>query len=135
MANFSGGCLCGQIRYTVSGDPAFSGLCHCRNCQRYTGSAFEPVIAFPSSAVSVQGALKTYNDAGDTGKAVYRRFCPNCGSGVVAEAEVMPGMTMLLAGTLDDSSGFKPAMEIFCDSAQAWTTEPSERQRFPKMPG
>ena len=135
MANLTGGCLCGQIRYTASGDPALSGLCHCRNCQRYTGSAFETVIGFPSAAVSVQGTLKTYNDTGDSGKAVYRRFCPNCGSGVAAEAEALPGVTLLLAGTLDDPSSYKPAMELYCSSAQPWTNETSERKRFDKMPG
>jgi hypothetical protein len=135
MANMTGGCLCGRIKYTVSGDPAFSGLCHCRNCQRYTGSAFETAIGFPSSAVSVQGELKTYNDAGDSGKLVYRRFCPNCGSGVVAEAEVMPGMTLVLAGTLDDPSVFKPAMEVYCSSAQPWMNDATARKRFDKMPG
>jgi hypothetical protein len=135
MANITGGCLCGQIRYTVTGEPVFSGLCHCRNCQRYTGSAFEPVIGFPSSAISVTGELKTYQDTGDSGKAVYRRFCPNCGSGVIAEAEVMPGMTLVLAGTLEDPATFRPAMEIYCDSAQPWTNEGSERKKFAKMPG
>jgi hypothetical protein len=62
MANITGGCLCGRVRYTVTGEPAFSGLCHCRNCQRYTGSAFEALIAFPAASVSVQGELKAYDD-------------------------------------------------------------------------
>jgi hypothetical protein len=135
MANMTGGCLCGKVRYTTTSDPAFSGICHCRNCQRYTGSAFEPVIAFPSASVSVQGELKTYDDTGDSGKAVHRRFCPNCGSGVIAEADIMPGMTLVLAGTLDDTAAFNPAMEIYCSSAQPWTQTAGERQRFPKMPG
>jgi hypothetical protein len=135
MAQLTGGCLCGHIRYTIDAEPAFSGVCHCKNCQRYTGSAFEAVMAFPSAAVHVQGDLKTYNDKGDSGKAVYRRFCPNCGSGVVGDAEALPGLTLVLTGTLDDSSSFKPAMEIFCDSAQAWTTDGAQRQRFPRMPG
>lgn len=135
MANLTGGCLCGAIRYTVSGDAAFAGLCHCRNCQRATGSSFEPVMAFPSAAVSVQGELKTYQDTGDSGQALYRRFCPNCGSSVMADAAVMPGMTMILAGTLDDPSAFNPAMEIYCSSAQPWTQTAGERQKFAKMPG
>ena len=73
MATITGQCLCGRVRYTVTGDPAFSGVCHCRNCQRYTGSAFEPVMAFPADAVNVQGEIKTYQDTGDSGKPVYRR--------------------------------------------------------------
>ncbi len=49
-------------------------------------------------------------------------------------AELMPDAVMLPAGTLDDPSWVKPAMEIFCDSAQPWVSLAGERQRFPKMP-
>jgi hypothetical protein len=135
MTNLAGGCLCGRVRYTVSGDPVFSGVCHCRSCQRFTGSAFEAVIAFPNPAISAQGELKTYDDTGDSGKQVHRKFCPNCGSGVMTEVDVMPGMTLILSGSLDDPSSFTPTMEIYCDSAQPWVHGGGERQRFPKMPG
>ena len=135
MAEITGGCLCGRVRYTLSGEPAISGLCHCRNCQRYTGSAFEPVMVFPSANVSIQGELKTYEDKGDSGKAVLRRFCPNCGSGIIAEAEAMPNLAIILVGGFDDPSVFTPTMEIFCSSAQPWVHAGAERQRFPKMPG
>lgn len=53
----------------------------------------------------------------------------------MAEVAVMPGVTFVLAGTLDDPSAFKPTMELYCSSAQSWTKEPAERQRFDKMPG
>lgn len=56
MAAMRGGRLCGQVRYEIDTAPVFSGICHRRNRQKYTGSAFEPVMAFPSGAVSVQGA-------------------------------------------------------------------------------
>ena len=135
MAQITGGCLCGRVRYTLSGEPALSAICHCRNCQRYTGSAFEAVVAFPSAAVNVQGELKTYEDKGDSGKAVYRRFCPNCGSGIVAEAEALPGLTLILAGGFDDPAQFTPAVEVFCSSAQPWVHAGGERKQFPRRPG
>ena len=134
MANITGGCLCGRVRYTVTGEPAFSGLCHCRNCQHYTGSAFEALIAFPAASVSVQGELKTYDDTGDSGQPVHRRFCPNCGSGVVNEVDALPGVTIVLAGTLDDPAAFKPTMDVYWSSAQPWVHTSDERTRFPKMP-
>ncbi|MGE5270529.1 MAG: GFA family protein [Thiohalocapsa sp.] len=134
MAELTGGCLCGRVRYTLSGEPAFTALCHCKNCQRYTGSAFEAVVVYPSAAVSLQGELKTYHDTGDSGKQVRRRFCPNCGSGVIAEVDIMPGVTIVLAGTLDDASSYTPGMEIYCGSAQPWVHAGGERTRFPKMP-
>ena len=120
MTDTTGGCLCGRVRYTATGEPAFSGICHCRNCQRFTGSAFETTIGFPTSSVSVLGDLKTYDEISDAGRAVRRRFCPNCGSGVIAEADAFPGITIFLAGSLDDPTAYKPTMELFCSSAQPW---------------
>lgn len=134
--NISGQCLCGNVRYTATGEPAFTAICHCRNCQRYTGSAFEPIIALQSEAVNIQGELKTFNDIADSGKGVRCRFCPNCGSGMVAEVDVMPGLTFVLAGSMDDPSAFEPSMEVFCASAQPWVLQQaSTRQKFDRMPG
>ena len=135
MVNMTGGCLCGKVRYTISADPVFAGICHCRNCQRYTGSAFETVFGVPEAALKIEGELKTYDDKGDSGGTVHRRFCPNCGSGIVADVTVMPGIRIVLTGGLDDPSQFKPVMEIFCDSAQPWTMSTEPRQRIPRMPG
>ena len=100
-----------------------------------TGSAFAVVLGFPAAAVSMQGELKTYIDTGESGKSLSRRFCPDCGSSISTEAEAMPGMIMLKAGTLDDPSVVKPAVQIFCDSAQPWVSLGGEMQSFPKMPG
>ena len=89
----------------------------------------------PKPALTVQGPLATYTKPGDTGKTIERRFCPACGSSVADEASALPDVVMLGAGTLDDPSWVKPAMEIFCDSAQPWVHLEGEMHRFPKMPG
>ncbi|MGH7031287.1 MAG: GFA family protein [Stellaceae bacterium] len=129
-----GGCLCGKVRYSADAEPTFVGVCHCKNCQKGTGAAFAAVVALPKPAVSVQGNLKTFNDRGDTGKTMFRRFCPECGSSVMDEAEAMPGVLMILTGTLDDASWVKPAVQIYCDSAQPWVELGGNIQRFAKMP-
>jgi hypothetical protein len=130
-----GGCLCGKVRYSADVEPTLVGVCHCKNCQKASGTAFRVVFAVPTPALSVQGALKTFNDRGDSGKTVLRRFCPECGSAITTERQARPDVTMVMAGTLDDASWLKPTMEIFCDSAQPWVSLSGERQRFPKMPG
>jgi hypothetical protein len=130
-----GGCLCGKVRYSADAEPAFVGVCHCKNCQKASGTAFRVVFAVPKPALSVQGPLKTFDDRGDTGKTLHRRFCPECGSALITEAEVMPDLTIVMAGTLDDPSWVRPTMEIYCDSAQPWVSLGGDRQRFPKMPG
>jgi hypothetical protein len=66
---------------------------------------------------------------------VYRRFCPNCGSGVINGSEADPGIAVVLAGTLDDPSRFNPTVELFCGRARSWLRRlAGQRQRFPGMP-
>lgn len=135
MATITGGCLCGKVRYSATADPIFTGVCHCRNCQKSSGSAFAIVVAVPAPTLSVEGEPKTYEDTGDSGKPMFRRFCPECGSALMSEAAAMPGVIMLEAGTMDDPALLKPAMQIFCDSAQPWVQLGGEMQSFPRMPG
>jgi hypothetical protein len=111
MPEVGGGRLCGKIRFTANTEPVFVGVCHCRSCQRNSGSAFAVVLGFPAAAVSMQGELKTYTDTGDSGKSLYRRCCPECGSSISSEVEVMPGMILPKAGALDDPSALKPGVQ------------------------
>jgi hypothetical protein len=135
MPQIAGGCLCGKVRYTASGDPAFVGVCHCTDCQKFTGSAFGVIVGVPKSALSIQGKLATYSKAADSGGTTERKFCPECGSSIADEVAAMPDIIMLGAGTLDDASWVKPGMQIFCDSAQPWVQLQGEMKSFPKMPG
>jgi hypothetical protein len=129
-----GGCVCGKVRYSAEAEPIFVGVCHCTTCQKASGGAFNVVVAVPKPSLNLQGSTHTFTGHGDSGKATYRQFCPDCASPVAMSAEIMPDVVMLPAGTLDDRSWVKPAMEIFCDSAQPWVSLGGDRQRFPKMP-
>ena len=134
MKAMTGGCLCGRVRYTIGADPVRSGICHCRYCQRYTGSAFEPFMIFSQEAVQLEGTLASFGVRSERGGIVYRQFCPNCGSGVMNTSEAEPGIAVILAGTLDDPSRFNPSVEVFCSRAQPWLQLQGQRQRFPGMP-
>src|SRR5258708_38595736 len=107
--------------------PRRSGMCHWRNCRRYTGSAFEPFMMFPAASVNLKGELKSFDLAGDSGRIVHRRFCPNCGSGVVNDGDGDPGVMLVLAGRLDDQTVFIPTFEVFCATAQPWRHPGNER--------
>jgi hypothetical protein len=135
MVKITGGCLCGKVRYSADTDPILTAVCHCHNCQKASGSAFTIVVAVPQQTLHLQGELKAYEDTGDSGMSNYRHFCPTCGSRVMDEAGMAPGMLALQVGTLDDPSWVKPVVEIYCDSAQPWVSLGGDWQRFPKMPG
>jgi hypothetical protein len=134
MTTFSGGCLCGRIRYTTEAAPAFTGICHCRSCQRATGSAFSTSIAFPKGSVTLSAEPASYRSTADSGAPITRGFCPVCGSSVTVEAAAVPGMLLIAAGTLDDTSTISPGAELFCASAQPWVKLDGERAQFQAMP-
>jgi hypothetical protein len=135
MAKIAGGCLCGKVRYIAEAEPAFVAVCHCTDCQKFTGSAFGVVVGVPKPALSIQGKVTTYSKNGDTGRSISRQFCPECGSSIAEEVEAVPGVVMIASGTLDDTSWLKPGMQIYCDSAQSWVKLGGEMQSFAKMPG
>jgi|SRR5579862_3353021 len=135
MPQMTGGCLCGQVRYSANAEPAFTGVCHCTSCQKQSGGAFNIVVAVPQAALSMTGTTKSYAARGDSGNDNVSKFCPNCGSVILSEPAVMPGVSILRVGTLDDTSWIKPSMEIYCDSKQSWVELGGGLKSFPKMPG
>jgi hypothetical protein len=135
MIKMTGVCLCGQVRYTASGEPTLVGVCHCTHCQKQTGSAFSIVVEVPKSAFSIQGRLGKFNDTGDSGHRVERNFCPDCGSPIFSDAAIRPEATFIKGGTLDDTSWLDPKIHIYCDSKERWTPIPDGSQKFGKMPG
>jgi len=103
-------------------------VCHCRDCQRFTGSGFVCVLRVAKDAVHVQGELRSVETVGGSGKMIRRHFCPNCGSSVFGEP-FRPGFINVMGGTLDDPSIARPSVEIFCDDAFPWLHDGSTRPR------
>lgn len=122
MPDLNGSCLCGSVSYKCSVEPSMTAVCHCNNCQKQTGTAFSIIVAVPEEAISFTdaGSLSEYLTKGETGGAVRRRFCSNCGSPLVSIVESVPGAAFIKAGTLEDRSWLKPTLHIWCDTAQPW---------------
>ena len=130
MTEITGGCLCGKVRYTLTGEPLATMVCHCTHCQKQTGTSFSILLAAKSAAVSVTGTLASYADEGSSGQPIRRKFCSTCGSPILSEPDVAPGMVFLKAGTLDDTKGLNPTKEIWCQSAQSWVPHPETTEKF-----
>ncbi|MBL8393466.1 MAG: GFA family protein [Candidatus Accumulibacter sp.] len=132
--SLTGGCLCGAVRYESSVPPVMTGNCHCRDCQRASGSAYAPTLFAPSAAVTITGEVKYFTNKGSSGRAVSRGFCPGCGSQLFGTVEQMPGLLAIRAGTLDDPSLFQPAIDLFTSRAPAWDFMDPKLPKFPEMP-
>ena len=133
MREIIGGCLCGQLRYYANVEPAIVLVCHCKNCQKQTGTAYSVLVGIPKSAISLQGKLKTYHDVGDSGNPVERNFCPECGSPIFSDVAIIPNLIFIKAGTLDDTTWLDPHIHIYCDSAERCSHIPEESQKYAKM--
>ena len=101
-------------------DPVVMLNCHCRDCQKASGSAYAAVVAVPKNAVQMRGEPRYYRVVGKAGKAIERGFCPTCGSQLTVKLERLPDILGLQAGSLDDPSIYRPKMDVFTSSAQPW---------------
>ncbi len=119
---FSGQCLCGNISFEgrVASADAIAVHCHCKDCQRATGSGFATVVAVPEDNLRVNGTPAQFSVAGASGGEVSREFCRDCGSPMFTRAQLSPGLRFIKAGVLDDSSWVNPAMACWSDRREAW---------------
>lgn len=131
---YSGGCLCGQVRYATDHDAAFSGNCHCTDCQRASGGPFAPVAMFPIAAVTITGTPKFFRSHGDSGNVIERGFCQDCGSQLFVKLEAIPAWLGVRPGSLDDPSLFRPSLDFFVASAQAWDHMDPGLPKQPRSP-
>lgn len=117
---YTGGCLCGAVRYSFTQAPIASRVCWCRLCQ-YLGAGSGTVnVGFPTAGMTVAGELTDYASVADSGNAMHRRFCPACGTQLFSAAEVRPHVVFVRAGSLDDTELAPPTGIIWTSSAPSW---------------
>ncbi|TKA72321.1 hypothetical protein B0A49_06407 [Cryomyces minteri] len=105
----TGSCMCGAIAYEYTGEPAVTALCHCTDCQKWSGAAYTSNVVVPRTAFKVtKGSAKSYDAKGDSGKINKHWFCGTCGSSIYTELEVMPDLTCIKSGTLDGGAANHP---------------------------
>lgn len=131
---FSGGCLCGAVRYTCDAQPGMAGHCHCEDCRRTSGSGHSSHLVAPEASVALTGEVKAYVRAADSGNPVSRAFCPVCGAPVYSTNPAMPGMLFLRASSLDDLEVFQPQMHVFAMRAASWDAPTTGIPAFDRMP-
>jgi hypothetical protein len=116
----TGGCVCGAVRYRTKAAPELQGFCHCRNCQRFSGSGHVGFICVPYKTVTIEGETQVYRRPGGSGLTAERHFCPICCSALFGVTEMTPDKMNIYAGSLDDPSRFTPQIAIFTRSRPAW---------------
>jgi hypothetical protein len=134
QTRYSGGCLCGAVRYEAIDEPIVTGHCHCRDCQKASGSGFIPFMLFDAAAVRFTGETVQVRSTAMRGTDAVRNRCARCGSLVFGGIVGVDGEHTVYAGTLDDPSRFMPAVAIFTRDRPEWVTLPAGVLSFETMP-
>lgn len=116
---YKGGCLCGKVRFTISGGIRNIVYCHCSQCRKAQGSAFAAngiVAADQFKLDAGEEALTAF--AVDSDQAKY--FCKYCGSPIMSKRESVPDQVRVRLGTIESAISERPRAHIFVGSRADW---------------
>jgi len=119
----SGGCACGQVRYELEGEPIWTQMCYCSDCQRISGSAYGLNLMVVEPQLHIDGSTKSTFLPTGSGSGCENHFCSECATNIWGHYLIAPpGLFIVRAGTLDDTSWLKPDAQVFTKDRQPWVT-------------
>jgi len=125
MDNLEGGCACGAVRYRLTSAPLFVHCCHCRDCQKQTGSAFVLNALIETDRVQVSGGEVARSPMPtDSGRPHGVDRCTKCGTALWSEYGGIAALRFVRVGTLDDPTAVAPTVHIYTRSKQPWVALP-----------
>lgn len=126
-----GGCACGTVRYRLNSAPMFVNCCHCRDCQRQTGSAFViNALIETDRIVLLAGAAEPVPVPTDSGRPHDVHRCPACRTALWSDYGHRVGLRFLRVGTLDNPAALPPDAHIFTRSKLPWIGLPDNVPAF-----
>jgi hypothetical protein len=130
-----GGCACRYVRYRMTAKPMMVHCCHCRWCQRETGSAFVLNAMVEADQVRIlSGGVDVVDTPSLSGKGQKISRCPKCRVALWSNyAGAGPGVRFVRVGTLDEPDRFPPEIHVFTQSRQPWFTLPPGAVQFPEF--
>jgi hypothetical protein len=124
-ATLEGGCSCGAVRYRLASAPMFVHCCHCRDCQRQTGSAFVINALIETDRIRLlSGNPAPVGVPTDSGRPHDIHRCPACQTAMWSDYGGRPALRFVRTGTLDDPAALSPDVHIFTRSKLPWVVLP-----------
>jgi len=122
---FDGGCDCRAVRYRLHARPMFVHCCHCRWCQRETGTAFALNALIETDRVeSLAGPVDVVDTPSNSGQGQRIVRCPTCRIAVWSHYGGNSQLSFIRVGSLDDPDALPPDIHIFTASKQPWVVLP-----------
>ena len=132
---FVGRCLCGAVSYRSDGPPVFMGNCYCVDCQHESGTGHITAVAVPEASLAVDGVTATFSKPTDSGRTIRNTFCPICATTIFTSPSGLPGLSLIRAGSLDDSGAVAPQVNMYVVSAPGWDPPHPGLANFEGMAG
>ncbi len=134
MSEYTGGCLCGAVRYKVIGEPVRVANCHCNDCRKVTGASFATnVFVKEENLVIESGVTKSYQHKSDSGNMMPKKFCPECGSQIFSYGTGSPGVVGIKVGSIDDANDIKPQITVYAARALPFSHVDKSTEIFQEM--
>jgi len=131
MAAWEGGCACGRMRYRLMSKPMFVHCCHCRDCQRQTGSAFAINALIETDRVErLSGETEGVPVPTDSGRPHVIHRCPVCKTAVWSHYGGNQPLSFVRVGTLDEPAALPPDVHIYTRSRLPWVALPADVPAF-----
>lgn len=131
----TGGCLCGQVRYTLAeGFRLNPYACHCTDCQTRTGSAFSEHMLFRADDLTIEGDMDVAEYTQPSGAQSRIFGCSKCKARIYAVNNSREGFASLRCGSLDKSAEVVPAAHVWVRSKQAWIALPPDVPQMDEQP-
>jgi len=128
--DLQGACACGHINYRLTARPMFVHCCHCRDCQRQTGTAFVINALIEADCIQVRNELDPVAVPTDSGKP-HRIFrCPQCQIALWSEYGGLEKLRFVRVGTLREPSAVSPDVHIYTRSKLPWVNLPPDVPAF-----
>ena len=130
-----GGCQCGSVRFRVEGPPLGLYVCHCRECQKQSASAFGLSLVVARSGFSfISGQPRAWSRTTDSGGRLNCYFCTDCGSRLFHESAPSSDTVTIKAGCLDEPVDLSSAVHIWTKRKVPGLTLPQGAKEFAEEP-
>ena len=131
-----GACQCGKITYKVHAPPLWVGVCHCKECQKLSSSAFSVTLVFSSDSFEVRGEESQWERLADNGNRNIAHFCPTCGNRIYHSNPDEPEYIRLKGGgALSDQRIVKPTAHVWTSEKQDWVDIPEGVDQYETLVG
>ena len=126
---WTGGCLCGAVRYRATADPIRAVICHCVMCRKVSGAPLLSFVHFPLDAFTwLEGAPTRYRSSPEA----ERGFCATCGSTLTMHETVLGDRVQVSLGSLDRAEDVRPDDHVWTESQLPWLRIEDDLPRFPR---